>query len=151
MTVTPTAAGFTPLVLKNVDLILGDEATGTNFKCQIRSVTLTPSVDVQTTKTACPNGQYSAVDDPSWTLDIGYLYGKHADAATQALGRFLLANSGEKIPFLLRPWAGDDTDGYTGVVTVLPGALGGTYGAFSEQTVSLPLEGQPLPIAPGTP
>ena len=143
---TPTAAGFTPLVLKNGDLILGDVAAGTNFKCQLRGVTLTPSVDVQTTKTACPAGQYSAADDPSWTLDLGYLYGRHADADEQALGRYLLNQSGNKMPFLFRPWAGLETYGYTGVVLIIPGALGGTYGAFSEQSVSLPLDGQPLPL-----
>lgn len=145
---TPTAEGFRPLVLKNVDLVLGDGVAGMNFKCQLRAVTLTPSAEVQTTKTACPDGQFSEVDNPSWTLDLGYLYGKHATAAEQALARWLLVHSGEKTPFLFRPWAGDDSEGYTGTVTVVPGAIGGQYGEFSEQSVSLPLDGQPEPIVP---
>lgn len=137
---------FKPLFLKNVDLILGDEATGTNFKCQMRSVVLTPNVDIQRIKTACPTGQFSNVDDPEWSLDLGYLYGQDATTAEAALGEYLRAHAGEKVDFLARFDAADATSGYTGEVTVIPGAIGGAYGAFSEQSVSLPIEGQPLPI-----
>lgn len=31
---------FKPIMMKDIDLSLGDEATGPNFKCQMRSVTL---------------------------------------------------------------------------------------------------------------
>lgn len=136
---------FEPLFMKDVDLILGDVATGTNFKCQIRAITLTPSVDIQRIKTACPTGQFSNVDEPEWSLDVGYLYGKDATEAEKALGEYLRAKSGEKVDFLVR-FKATDTSGYSGVVTVVPGAIGGSYGQFSEQSVSLPVDGQPVPV-----
>lgn len=137
---------FQPLFMKNVDLILGDVTTGTNFKCQMRSIVLTPNVDQQRIKTACPTGQYSNVDDPEWSLDLGYLYGKDATTAEAALGEYLRANVGEKVDFLVR-FDATTTDGYSGVITVIPGPIGGSYGQFSEQSVSLPLDGQPLPVS----
>lgn len=145
----PVADGFQPYVMKDVDLILGDEAAEVNFKCQMRSVVLTPSVDIQRIKTACPTGQFAAVDEPEWNLDLGYLFGKHATDQMRALGRWLIENNGEQLPFLVR-WLAGEEEGYTGTVTVVPGPVGGSYGQFSEQSVSLPLEGQPVPLGSGS-
>lgn len=142
---------FEPLYMKNVNLVLGDEATGTDFKCQLRSVTLTPDTNIERVKTLCPQGQFAAVDDPEWNLELGYLYGRDTEDIQGTLGRFLLANSGQKIPFSFAPWSGDTDEGYTGTVTVVPGALGGEQGGFSEQSVSLPLEGQPVPFGEAPP
>lgn len=137
---------FKPYVMKNVDLILGDEATGPNFKCQIRGVKLTPNVNVIRTKTACPTGQYSDVDDPEWTADLTYLYGDDDGEATvvEVLADFLLEHAGEELPFLFRPRSGGR--GYSGRLKAIPGVIGGDYGQFSENTVSLPIEGQPVPV-----
>lgn len=138
---------FRPYVMKNVDFILGDEATGPNFKCQVRGVKLTPSVNVIRTKTACPTGQYSDVDDPEWTAELTYLYGDDDGTGTapEILADFLLEHTGEELDFLFRPRAGGA--GYSGKLRAVPGVLGGDYGAFSEQSVSLPIEGQPAVVA----
>lgn len=133
---------YTPLYMKDVDLILGDEATGTNFKCQLRSVTLTPDVNVERIKTLCPTGQYSNVDDPEWSLELGYLYGVDDTTPAEALANYLLVNAGDKVEFFFAPIAGGA--GYSGNVTLVPGPLGGEQGSFSEQSVSLPVDGQPL-------
>jgi hypothetical protein len=139
---------FEPYKAKNVDLILGDEATGTNFKCQLRSVTLTPDTNIERIKTLCPSGQFASVSDPEWSLELGYLYGRDSADATLALSRYLLENAGTIQPFTFRPWSGDDTEGYEGSVTIIPGPIGGEEGSFSEQSVSLPIEGQPTPLIP---
>lgn len=137
---------FKPYMMKNVDLIIGDEATGPNFKCQARGVKLTPETSVQRTKTACPTGQYAAVDDPEWTAEITYLYGMDDGTGTVAtiLADYLLTHAGEELPILFRPIAGGD--GYSGTILVIPGTLGGEYGSFSEQSVSLPMVGQPAKV-----
>ncbi len=137
---------FQPLYMKNVDLTLGDEANGENFKCQLRSVQLTPDSSVTKIKTVCPTGQYSDVDEPEWDLELGYLYGKDTEEPRKALARYLLDHHGEKVPFEFLPWAGDETEGYKGTVTIIAGAIGGEQGSFSEQSVTLPLEGQPEPL-----
>lgn len=144
MTQTPVeSTGFQPLYMKNINLILGDEATGTDFRCQLRSAVLTPDVNIVRIKTLCPDGQYANVDDPEWNLDLGYLYGRDATTPQRALGEYLRANAGTKAEFYFAPVAGED--GYSGTVTIVPGALGGEQGSFSEQSVSLPLDGQPIP------
>ena len=138
---------FEPYKAKNVDLILGDEASGPNFKCQLRSVQLTPDTDIERIKTLCPSGQYASVSDPEWSLELGYLYGRDTVDAQNALSRFLLDNSGQLMDFVYRPWSGDDQEGYQGQVTIVPGPIGGEEGSFSEQSVSLPVEGQPQPLS----
>ncbi len=145
--VTPRAAatGWRPIYMRNVDLILGGD-DGENFKCQLRSVKLSPNVNITRIKTLCPTGQYSNVDDPEWSLELGYLYGV-SDTAGEALADYLLTHMGEQVPFEFRPIAGQA--GYEGVVTVVPGPIGGDQGSFSEQSVTLPVEGQPAPVAAG--
>jgi hypothetical protein len=137
---------YEPLFMKDVDLILGTEAEGTNFKCQMRSVVLTPEVNVVRIKTLCPTGQYSNVDDPEWTLDLGYLFGRDVTEAEAALAEYLRAHTGEKVDFFFAPWAGEE-GGYSGIVTLLPGPIGGEQGSYSEQSVQLPVDGQPEPWA----
>ena len=134
---------FKPYVMKNVDLILGDEATGANYRCQIRSVVLAPSMNIVKIKTACPEGQFADAEDPEWELQLGYVYGM--DTATETLADFLMEHAGKHLPFTFRPIAGGA--GYAGEVTVIPGGIGGNYGAASEQSVNLPLDGQPRKIA----
>lgn len=133
---------FQPIYMKDVNLILGDVATGTDYKIELRSVTLTPDSNVTRIKTLDPAGQFSNVDAPEWSLDLGYLGGTYdtADAKT-SLQDYLLANAGNKIPFAFAPKAGGA--GYQGTVTAVPGPIGGDQGSFSEQSVSLPIDGQP--------
>lgn len=134
---------FEPIYMKNVDIILGSEALGTNFACQARSVLLNPETNITRIETLCENGQFADVDDPVWTLTIGYLYGRDtvpADAQ-KALAAYLLANKGTKVPFFFAPKAGGA--GYTGTVTLVAGPIGGEKGSFSEQSVDLPVDGQP--------
>jgi hypothetical protein len=139
---------FQPLYLRNVDLTFGDPVSGTNFKCQVRSVNLNPDTNITRIKTLCPTGQYANVDDPEWTLEVGYLFGTMSAGTTgvqQAFADYLLANSGTAVPFLFRPIAGGK--GYSGTVTLLPGGIGGEQGSYSEKTVSLPVTGQPVAVA----
>lgn len=138
---------FQPIVIKNADLFLGTEADGTDYAIELTSIALTPDVSPERIKTCKPEGRFSSVDDPEWNLDLGYVYGKYGtgDAGKVSLADYLLAHVGEQIPFTFRPKTGEG--GYTGVCTLLPGAIGGDQGAFSTQSISLPVEGQPEPVA----
>lgn len=130
---------FTPIYMKDVNLFLGEEALGDDFKCQTRSITLTPEANTTRIKTLCPTGSYANVDQAEWTLEIGYLVG--TDTTQDNLGDWLLEHEGEKVEFFVALQSGGP--GYTGVVTVTPGAIGGEQGNFSEQTVQLPMDGRP--------
>lgn len=139
---------FQPYFMKNIDLIIGDEAgTTPNFKCQVKSCKLTPDVSVQRVETACPNGQFADMGNPTWTAELGYLYGSDDGVGTVAtvLADYLLAHVGETQTITFRPIAGGK--GYQAELKIVPGTIGGDYGAFSEQSVSLPILGQPTPIA----
>lgn len=132
---------FRPIYMKDVNLILGDEATGADVKCQVRSVTLTPEANTTRIKTLCPDGTYSNVDQAEWTLEIGYLVGVDDANPDDVLTTYLLANEGEKVDFFFAPESGGP--GWSGIVTITPGAVGGEQGNFSEQTVQLPVDGRP--------
>lgn len=134
---------FQPIVIKNADLVLGDEASGTDYAIELNSIALTPDVSPERIKTAKPEGRFSSVDDPEWNLDLGYVYGKNDEGVS--LADYLMDHVGEVISFTFRPVSGGD--GYTGDVTLLPGAIGGDQGSFSTQSVSLPVEGQPEKLA----
>lgn len=134
---------FEPIVLKNADLILGDEATGTDFAVQLTSVTLTADVATERIKTIKPEGRFASVDDPEWTLELGYVYGRDNTTAPVAtvIADYLLDNNGEQVPFTFRPISGGPPV-YTGQCRLVAGSIGGDQGAFSTQTVSLPVDGQ---------
>lgn len=141
------AKTFDPIFIKNVDLVLGDPVTGDNFKCQLRSINLDPDTNIVKIKTACPEGQYAQVEDPEWTLGLGYLAGNMVGTGTgpAALTEFLFDHKGEQMPFLFRPKSGGA--GWSGTVTVVAGGVGGDVGGYSEKTVSLALTGQPAKLA----
>jgi hypothetical protein len=140
---------FQPIVLKNADLELGTAAAGTDYGLQLTSITATPDVAVERIKTVKPEGRFASVDEPEWSLDLGYLYG-YDDAAAEdaAFTEYLMNHNGEIVDFTFRPLhAVAGSPEYTGQCRLVAGPLGGDQGAFSTQTVSLPVEGQ---IAVGT-
>lgn len=142
---------FRPIIMRNSDLVIvvggGAETTGTNFHCEARAVTLTPDVNIQRVKTLCPDGTFADVDNPEWTLEVTYLFGTNDSGET--LADFLLDNSGAKGKAWFRPVSGGP--GYECDVTLIPGGLGGEQGSYSEQSVSLPVDGQPRKVAAAPP
>lgn len=141
---------FSPIIMRNAILVFGEtESGGVAFQIQARSVVLTPDTNVQRTKTLSPAGQFADVDDPEWTLEIAYLVGNVTDVGEEAFADYLLANKGDKVPVYFRPVAGGK--GYKVNVTLIAGAIGGEQGSFSEQSVSLPVDGQPEELAPPAP
>lgn len=137
---------FQPIMLKNMDLVLGDASESHQFKCQIKTAKLVPDVNIVKEKTACPTGVYAEVETPEWNLEVGHLTGRDVEDALNALSEFLRVHSGEKMPFALRPWSGDHQGGYKGHVTLVATELGGQVGSMNTATVQLPLDGQPEPL-----
>lgn len=156
MTVTeipaPRAAtGFQPTFGRDSVVVFGDTETGgVAFECQVRSWTLTPDVTTEQIKALCPDGVYSDVDDPTWTLELSYLVGESTDDTVPALSEFLAEHHGEKMDVYLRPRRGGP--GRHVVVTIVQGPYGIEQGAFTEQSVTLPVDGQPdvLPAEAGS-
>lgn len=146
---------FSPYVMRSVNLVFSDTqagGTGTDFdfQCQVTSVTLTPDVSVERIQTLCPDGQFSDVSNPEWTISIGYLNGDVAsgDTPPEAIADYLLEHFGEKKWVTFRPKAGGK--GYQVQVTIIPGSIGGDQGSWSEGSVDLPVDGQPVKVDPAT-
>lgn len=137
---------FRPIMLKNVDLVLGDATESTQFKCQLKTIKLVPDVNTIREKTACPTGTYAEVEDPKWNLELGHLTGIDTDDSEAALSEFLRVHSGDKTSFAFRPVSGDHKGGYKGRVTLMATELGGQVGSMNTATVQLPLDGQPEPL-----
>jgi len=136
-----------PIMMDDVDLIIGDIATGPNFKCQLTAVTLKPDAQVQTLRTLCPAGVFNKMSTPTWTLELGYA--NFVDVGTPdtvpVLAEFLFDNAGDVLPFTFRPITGGD--GWSGDVLIIPGAVGGSKDGYAEQSVTLSLDGQPAKVA----
>lgn len=136
---------FQPLFFKNIDLVLG-ASPGTQVKCQVKSVKLSPDAKIVKEKTACPKGSYSEVEPTEWELELGYLVGRDTETDGNALSEYLVKHEGELIPFAFRPWSGDHKGGWKGRVRIVPGELGGEVGEFSKVSVKLAIEGKPEPL-----
>lgn len=137
---------FQPIVLKNVDLVIGDATESEQFKCQLKSVKLIPDTNIIKEKTACPSGTYAEAETPEWNLELGHLTGRDVDTATAALSEYLRVNQGTKTSFAFRPYSGDHLGGYKGRITLVASELGGQVGGMNTATVQLPLDGQPEPL-----
>lgn len=132
------------------DIILGDLADGgINFQCQAKSIELAPDRDSGVDVALCSDGKYPYADDPTWTLTIGYFEGTDTDMAS-VLSTYLFIHDGEVVDFTYRPDSANATNGFSGKVMILAGTFGVEQGSTSEQSVDLPVQGQPVLLSGGT-
>lgn len=126
------------------NVVLGDEGTtGINFEAQAKSVSLKADRDSGIDLGLTPSAKYPYADEPTWTLSIGYWEGVDTDMS-KVLGSYLFAHDGEILPFTYRPDANNLSVGFKGNVMVLTGGFGSEQGSTSEQSVDLPVQGQPI-------
>lgn len=125
---------FKPLAV-SAELILGNSED--TFDCELRSAVLTPNSDWL--NTLCPPGTWP---DVTWSLDLGYLPGTTDVDGAVTLDDYLWEHYGEQTDFVVWPY-GPTQPGYTGILAIAPGPIGGTQGDWPELSVSLPVWGQP--------
>ncbi len=134
---------FSPYVIREVDLFLGDEATSTNFNLQAQKVDLVPDTEQWQVKALAPAGVYAGVDNATWKMEIDYIFGADDTTPADAMANFLAANHGTQVTATYRPVSGGP--GWTILVTLIAGGIGGDRG-IATKSVSLPCEGQPLAV-----
>jgi len=127
----------TPLVLKDVELIIGDAAA--DYRKHVESVTFTPTA-ATITWTGLGLNTHTDTSTASWTCALTYV--QDWDTA-DSLSRFLYDNEGETVPVEFRPRAGSGPS-FTGEIVVTPGAIGGAVNAFVTATVTLGMNGRPV-------
>lgn len=128
-----------PLVMKDVELIIGVIATGDDFRKFVDGVTFTPSAST-TSWTGLGANTHTDVSTATWTLDLSYVQDWES---TKSLSKFLFENEGKSFPAKFRPKSGVGAS-FTAEIVITPGSIGGTVNSYSTTTVSLGVNGKPV-------
>jgi len=138
--------GKTLFVMKNTDLIIGDVATGPNFKCEVSKVEIVGDTPVVKATAACPTGQYSDVGNTSWEVRVTYVNMiEEAAGGTMTFFDFLRENVGTKMLLTWRPRSGGK--GYSATVTIPAGSFSGEVEKSTDATVTFPVDGDISDVA----
>lgn len=134
-------------IMKDIDLILGDEATGPNFKCEVSKVEIAADTPVVKAEAACPTGSYSGTGNTSYEIRVTYLnLIEDSPAGADNFFDFLRENAGSKMLLTWRLIAGGK--GYSANVTVPAGSFSGEVNKQTDATVTFPVDGSINDVAP---
>lgn len=137
------AIAVKPYIFKNALLQISDGETdlGT-FERAISEAILSPSVDTVVWRGAVPDSVFKDTTSPDWTFGIK-LAQDHS--TTGSLSSVLHANAGKVLTFALTANVPDaDFKAATFDAVAVPGNYGGTVGSVAEDTVTMPVQGQPV-------
>lgn len=131
--------GIAPLVLKNVEFIVGTD----DYRKHVDAVTFTPT-SASITWTGLGLNSHTDVATATWTCDISYAQ----DWTTaNSLSQYLYANEGDTVQVEFAPTDGGPS--FMANIVITPGAIGGTVNSFATTTVTLGCDGKPtlVPVA----
>lgn len=130
-----------PFVMRDCTVNIKDGATDIgDFEAAISKLELIPSVQVQVFKGLTPTAVVQDVAAPEWVANIDHAQDLET---TGSLTQYCLANVGKKVTMKFTPKNGTGLKAATVTVTILPGGIGGSVGAFATASLSLPVDGQP--------
>lgn len=131
-----------PFVMRDCTMNIKDGATDVgDFEMHVSKLELVPTTSVQVFKGLAPTAVYQDIAAPEWVANTDYAQ----DWETlNSWSQYLLANVGKKVTMKFTPKNGTGVKAITVTVTLLPGSIGGTVGAFATGSVSLPVDGQPV-------
>lgn len=130
-----------PFVLRDCTLNIKDGATDIgDFEAHVSKVEITPSTAVQVFKGLTPSSVHQDVAAPEWTANIDYAQDWET---ANSFSQYCLTNVGKKVTAKFTPKVGAGLKSITVTVTLLPGGIGGSAGAFATSSVALPVDGQP--------
>lgn len=131
-----------PFVLK--DIVLNVEAD--DYARHVSTARLEPSTTAEriTWHGLSPDADFSEGGTPetTWTLNLTYAQDWNTD---DSLSQYLLDNAGQTKTVVLQPRAGSGQKTFTVEVVIAPGPVGGDYNTVQTGTVSLVVNGQPIP------
>ena len=135
-----------PFVMKNAIVQIGTD----DFAKAVSSATLTPSGGTTPFKGLKPDAVFTFPQSVTWTLDLEYAQDWSLDVS---LSRYLFDHIGEIVPATVN--VDDAVEGSTSwamEVAITAGAVGGAVDAVAVATVSLGVQGAPVPtLVPVTP
>jgi len=116
-----------PFVLRDVTLLIGED----NYEAHVSEVTFTPTVS-QVSWTGLANNTVTSQTTATWTVTLGYAQDWNT---ADSLSQYLHDAEGTTVAVEFVP--GDDQGSFDANVTLAPGSIGGTAGAFATSTVTL--------------
>lgn len=117
-----------PLVLKNVELIVGTD----NYQTSVSTVRFEPSAS-QVSWTGLGGNTHTDVSTATWTVTVEYAQDW---TTTNSLSRYLMTNEGTTKAIRFRPTTGAGPS-FTANVAITPGAIGGSVNGYATATVTL--------------
>jgi len=116
-----------PFVLRNVLLTIGTD----NYEAHVSQVEFVPTAS-SVSWTGLANNTVTSTTTATWVANLSFAQ----DWVTaNSLSQYLLANEGEVVEVTFKP--ADGGPSFTSDVTIAPGGIGGTAGAFAVGTVAL--------------
>lgn len=116
-----------PFVLRDVDLSIGAD----NYEAHTSQVEFAPTA-AQISWTGLANNTHSATATATWVCNIALAQDW---GTTNSLSQYLHDHEGEVVPVTFTP--ADGQGSFDADITITPGAIGGTAGAFAVATVAL--------------
>lgn len=138
-----TVLDINPLVMKNVELLIGSD-TPDDFRKHVEQVIFTPTSS-STSWTGLGKNTHTDSSTATWVLALTYAQDWKS---AKSLSNYLFDHEGETIPCEFRPLDGGPS--FTADVVITPGAIGGNVNAFATTTVNLGVTGKPVRV-PATP
>lgn len=119
----------TPRILRKYKLTVDVD----DYEAATEQVLFQPTAETQTW-TGGDGESHSDSGPATWICTIGYVQDWDT---TGSLGQYLLENEGEQVDVVFQPEAGSGPS-FTSTITVVPGAIGGTNGAWPTTTAPMP-------------
>jgi len=133
-----------PFVLKDVTLQIDTD----NFEMHVSQVEFVPAASTQTWKGLTPSAVFTDQASPTWTCTLAYAQ----DWSTvETLSSYLYAHEGEVKSVTFVPDVNSPQASWAADVIISSGTIGGTVDAFGVGTVSLGVQGRPVPTYPVIP
>lgn len=138
-----TNVAVAPLILKNVSLVFGPTATGSEFSKHVDLVTFEPSSS-SVTWTGMGGNTHTDVSTATWTCTLKYAQDW---TTTGSLSAYLFNNEGQTVDVAFKPQTASGPS-FTAKVVITPGAIGGDVNAYATASVTLGVTGKPV-LVPG--
>ena len=116
-----------PFVLRDVDLMIGTD----NYEAHTSQVEFIPTA-AQVSWTGLANNTVNSQTTAAWVCTLALAQDW---TTTNSLSRYLMDNEGEVVDVTFTPATGQGS--FAATVTITPGGIGGTAGAFAVATVTL--------------
>ena len=127
-----------PIVLTNAELTIDVD----DYAAHVSKVQFDPSTPSASWKGLAPEAVFNASGASTWTCTLEYAQ----DWTTpKSLARYLLAHAGQKKDVVFQPEAGAAMPAFAATVTIAPGPIGGAVDGVPTGSVTLQVDGAPVP------